>query len=332
MTLDSGSSAANASPERSTPAISVVIAAFEANATLGLQLEALAHQHDAPTFEVVVVDNGSYVPPTDVVDGWARRGLDVQLIRADAHQGTSYARNVGVREASAEWIAFCDADDCVGPLFVRSAADALTSCEVVTGNVVPVAAEVFVDGREHLWALLRPHDDGSGLRADAVDHAYPILMGGASAIRKSTFIELGGFDQAFFPGAEDNDLALRIIASGRTIARHSGMTLAERRRATGSATFGRARDAGRMHIALCAEHELWSSSPHLRNPSWAVDLAKLPLVVAKAFATGADAATKRAVAGRAGLRVGQATGMVERRLLRRPVVRQLGVGLGESTQ
>lgn len=320
------------SPADGSPQISVVIAAFEARASLGLQLEALARQEDPPPFDVIVVDNGSRVSPQSVVDAWAARGLAVRLVRADARQGTAYARNVGVRHATAQHLSFCDADDCAGPRFVQCAFDALQVCEVVTGNVLPVEADEFGEGLEHLWALLHEDDESGGLRLDAVDHDYPILMGGASAIRRATFESLGGFDQTFFPGAEDNDLALRLIAAGVPIARHDGMALAERRRASETAAFKRAYDAGRMHITLCARHDLWRSSPHLRRPAWYVDLVKLPLVALKAIVTGADAGTRRAVAARAGLRIGQAVGMVHHRLLHRPVVSQLGVGLDDSDQ
>lgn len=319
-------------PAKAAPQVSLVIAAFDAHETLGLQLDALAHQVDPPSFEVVVVDNGSPVSPQPVVDEWATQGLAVRLVRAGAHQGTAYARNAGVRQALAQEIAFCDADDCVGPRFVRCAHEALQVCDVVTGNVLPVEADEFVEGREHLWSILRALDDERGLRLDAVAHDYPILMGGASAIRRATFEALGGFDQTFFPGAEDNDLALRLVAAGIPIARHDGMTLAERRRSTQAAAFRRAFDAGRMHITLCARHDLWQSSPHLQHPAWYVDLAKMPLVAVKALATGADGTTRRAVAARAGLRLGQAAGMVRHRLLRRPVVSRVGIGLGDSGQ
>lgn len=43
------------------PRVSVVIAAYKGAQTIGQQLDALAHQVDAPPFEVIVVDK---TPPT----------------------------------------------------------------------------------------------------------------------------------------------------------------------------------------------------------------------------------------------------------------------------
>ena len=309
--------------------VSVVIAFHEAHATLPLQLEALLAQEEAPRFDVVVVDNRSSRSPESIVAEWRRNGLDVRVVEAHRAQGTSYARNVGVSATRGDVIVFVDADDCVGPHFLRSAVDALHTVPVVDGVVRPVPAAEFDRGREHLWHLLDAGTDPA-LTIDAADHDYPILMGGACAMTRQVFLELEGFDQTFFPGAEDNDLALRIVRSGRAIARHSGMALAERRRASDGAAFKRAYDAGRMHIALCARHALWSASPHLRDPNWLVDLAKLPVVVALSALPGTGGDVRRAVASRAGLRLGQAVGMLTFRVLRRPVPPQLGVGLDDG--
>lgn len=309
--------------------VSVVIAFHEAHATLPLQLEALLAQEEAPRFDVVVVDNRSSRSPESIVAEWRRNGLDVRVVEAHRAQGTSYARNVGVSATRGDVIVFVDADDCVGPHFLRSAVDAVHAAPVVDGVVRPVPAAEFDRGREHLWHLLDAGTD-LALTIDAADHDYPILMGGACAMTRQVFLELEGFDQTFFPGAEDNDLALRLVRGGRTIARHPGMALAERLRSSDGAAFRRSFEAGRMHIALCARHDLWAVSPHLHDPKWFVDLAKVPLVAVKALVTRADSDTRRAVASRVGLRLGQGAGMVTYRLLRRPVVPQLGVGLDEG--
>lgn len=308
-----------------TPALSVVIACRDGEGTLELQLRALSRQHSAPPFEVVVVDNGSTVSLAPLVHRWTTH-LDVRLVQADAHRGTSYARNVGVAAAAAEMIAFCDADDCVGPGFVRAAHEALQTAEVATGDGVPLDADAFTGGLAAVWGALAAARPAPGPPvADGVDHGYPILLGGACAVRRATFEQLGGFDQAFFPGAEDNDLALRTLASGRSIALAPGMQLAERRRATPYGAWRRSYAAGRMHVRLCSVHHLWRVSPHLHAPEWWLDLAKMPLVLLKASAS--DARVRREAASRAGLRLGQAAGMIRFRLARRGLRPQLALGL-----
>lgn len=311
------------------PSLSVVIAAYDANATLGLQLEALARQESAPAFEVIVVDNASTRSPDEVIDGW-RSHLEVRLLRATEHQGVAYARNVGLGAARASDVIFCDADDCAGPGFLRAAADALTEAPFVSGRVHTFSSTLFEQGYDHVRRALadRPSDQPENLVP--ADPVYPVFMGGASAVRRDAALDLGGFDQSYVPGAEDNDFGLRVLESGQTLLRCAEMTLAERRRDTPRGTLRRSFDSGRMHMRLCAGHDLWHSSPHLHEPEWWQDLLKLPLPIARTLLGRADAETRLGLAGRCGLRSGQAVGYLEHRLLHRGAEPRLGLGLEEG--
>lgn len=305
----------------------MVIACYDANETLGLQLDALAHQEDAPSFEVLVIDNNSPLAPDEVVRAWSE-ALDIRVIRATECQGVSYARNVGVAHATADRVVFCDADDCAGPRFVRTAFNALAQAPFVTGGVHTLTTAEFEGGRDVVWREL-------GLRHPAtqspevIDEPYPIYMGGASAVERRAFMELGGFDQAYVPGAEDNDLGLRVVRSGRTLLRAPDMTLAERPRSNASRAFRRSYDGGRMHMRLCSGHDLWAVSPHLHHPEWWQDLARLPAAALMTMLKDRSAAGRQGVASRAGLRLGQLVGFFEYRVLRRPVVQHPGRGLAD---
>lgn len=306
--------------------VTVVIPCFNANETLGLQLEALATQVDAPQFEVIVVDNASPVSPQDVVDSWRDR-LDITLVQADAAQGVSYARNVGLSAASTDEVIFLDADDCASPDFVASAVKALQTASFVTGNVLSLEPQVFAKGLTCVWAdLARVRQQQDCTFVAAIDETYPIFMGGASAVRRADAFAIGGFDQSYFPGAEDNDFGIRAVRAGYTVKRCSGMALAERRRTTSNQAFKRAYEGGFMHMRLCAGHDLWAVSPHLHNPEWWIDLVKLPLTGLKA-ALGGNATRHRDWSSRAGLRLGQGVGFLTYKVARRPVVSQRGLGL-----
>lgn len=315
-----------ADPDIQALVATVVIPYYDAAETLGLQLRALAHQDGAPAFEVLVVDNMSPTPPDAVVAPFGS-DLDVRIVRAPERQGVSAARNVGVREARTDRIVFCDADDCVGPRFVASAVEALQMGDIVTGQAVPMDASLFDGGLEAVWEALADRVESGQPRTGLVDPHYPIIMGGASAATRAALLALDGFDQAFFPGAEDNDLALRAVAAGYDIVTAPEMTLAERRRASSGMAFARSRDAGEMHIKLCAAHDLWGRSPHLHEPTWWVDLGKAPLSAVKMARRPARDRDWWGLSARTGLRVGQAVGMWRMRVLRRPVRRELGVGL-----
>lgn len=310
--------------------ISVVIPCFDANETLGLQLEALSRQVDPPAFEVIVVDNRSATPPDEIVAAWQGRLANLRLVRATEAQGISVARNVGVREARTDKIILCDADDAAGSTFVRAAFEGLEQADFVTGAVTLIEAAEFDQGLDHVWDMLGPGTDPYGpldFTHSDLDPAYPIMMGGACALTRGAIFSLDGWDQAFFPGVEDNDFALRLVDAGYTLGKSWAMTLAERGRATNAAAFRRAYDGGLMHMKLCAAHDLWATSPHLHDPPWYVDLAKLPAVAVTMLVRPRGQRDVLGLAGRAGLRIGQAAGFWRYRVRRATVDPDCGVGL-----
>lgn len=310
--------------------ISVVIPCYNANATLELQLEALSRQQEPPEFEVLVVDNLSTDPPDDIVAAWSGRVPGLRIVRATEGQGISVARNVGVREAGSDLIALCDADDAAGPSFVRAAYEALQQVELVTGAVKLIEAREFDAGLDHIWRLLDPGADPRApldFEDSDLDPAYPVMMGGACGVHRDVVVALGGWDQAYFPGVEDNDFALRAVAAGYSMGKSWGMSLAERRRATSSQAFRRAYDGGFMHMKLCAGHDLWSTSPHLHDPTWWIDLAKLPLVATGMLIRRSGKRDLLGLGGRAGLRSGQAVGYARYRFRRTAIAPRRGLGL-----
>src|SRR5215831_6380211 len=94
----------------STPAISVVIPARNADLFITETLESVFAQ----TFrdlEVVVVDDGSTDQTAAKVGGF---GYAVRLLQGRG-EGAAKARNSGVAASRGEWIAFLDADDVWAP-------------------------------------------------------------------------------------------------------------------------------------------------------------------------------------------------------------------------
>lgn len=90
----------------SRPDVSVVVPAYQAEATLGECLRGLAQQSIArERYEIVVVDDGSTDRTAAVA--WKEPGVRVER---RSNGGPAAARNQGWRAANGEWIAFIDAD------------------------------------------------------------------------------------------------------------------------------------------------------------------------------------------------------------------------------
>jgi glycosyltransferase involved in cell wall biosynthesis len=109
----------------------VVIPARDAAATLPRTLECLAAQQGAPEFEVIVVDDGSTDSTAEIAGS-----AGVRLVQTEG-VGSGQARNLGVREASGDVIAFTDADCFPTPGWLAAALRHIESADLVAGAVAP---------------------------------------------------------------------------------------------------------------------------------------------------------------------------------------------------
>lgn len=116
-------------------AVSVVIAARDAAATLPDQLRALAAQRAERSWEVIVADNGSTDGTRGVVED-ARSWLpQARLVDASATPGAGAARNAAAAVARGGTLLFCDADDVVAPGWIDSLGAAVDRTGVVAGRL-----------------------------------------------------------------------------------------------------------------------------------------------------------------------------------------------------
>jgi glycosyltransferase involved in cell wall biosynthesis len=95
--------------------ISVVIPAYNSEATICMTLDSLLDQQRTPD-EIIVVDDHGIKPVTDVLGD---RYPDVRVIRHETNKGVQYARNTGFSEVSGDYIFFLDADDILCPEFLK---------------------------------------------------------------------------------------------------------------------------------------------------------------------------------------------------------------------
>jgi len=109
----------NATNPAPTPLLSVLITVYDDWDTLVECLGAIGGQIGPPSFEVIVVDDGSKEPAPDSVRMW-QNSYPLTIIR-EAHSGIPRARNRGVEESKGEILLFTDADcrferDCLSKL------------------------------------------------------------------------------------------------------------------------------------------------------------------------------------------------------------------------
>ena len=87
------------------PRLSMLIACWNAAATIERALASVLDEHGVP-FECIVIDDGSTDGTADIVQAVADRDARVVLLRLPANGGVSAARNHGLDSARGDWVAF----------------------------------------------------------------------------------------------------------------------------------------------------------------------------------------------------------------------------------
>src|SRR5271165_6698801 len=91
-----------------TPLFSVIIGAYNDWVPLDSCLASLAQQTDAPSFEVIVVDDGSSEGAPESLRRW-ESSYPLTFVR-QAHAGVAAARNRGIHISSGSVLVFADSD------------------------------------------------------------------------------------------------------------------------------------------------------------------------------------------------------------------------------
>ncbi len=244
------------------PAITVVIPCYNCADVLPLQLEALATQSQAPSFEVIVVDNRSTDGVHRVVDRWRSRLPALRLVKAHASQGASYARNIGIGAARASRLMFCDADDVVSQWWLHHGWLNFEVTDLWSGSCVAPDGPAFPDsvsaaraaiGDAAPWAP--PVDDQAG--------AFPVLMGGNFGVSRDVLDVVIGFDQSLPNAGEDNDFAFRARRSGHSIRLSASTRVAYRQRTNRRAQLSLVYHGAVAHALTASRYDAWDASPHL---------------------------------------------------------------------
>ena len=204
-----------AAPDASTPApvVSVIVPAYNAEATLGDTLASVRAQ-SLERFEAIVVDDGS----TDATAAIARRAAAedprIRLLSQD-NAGVASARNRGIAEARGAWIATVDADDLWHP--DKLAAQVAVAEGSPLRPVLVYSWSRRIDGAGRVLA-----DQGRPMhRGDAFHQllAFNFLGNASSALLRADVVrDVGGFDAALHAagaqGAEDVALYLAMAERG----------------------------------------------------------------------------------------------------------------------
>jgi glycosyltransferase involved in cell wall biosynthesis len=199
------------SDHQDIPLVSVIVPCFNDEEYIADCLTSICEQ-DYPEIEIIVVDDGSSDRSAQIVRGFE----GVRLIEQE-NQGPAAARNVGIRAAQGDLIAFCDADDawlhgklsqqvaCLheNPIYSVCFSDcfhwiANENGEYPLRESFPVAKELEKD--------LDPQRSGNVFPRILLSFDY---WTGGALLRREVLNDIGLFDESMHIG-EDIDLWSRI--------------------------------------------------------------------------------------------------------------------------
>jgi glycosyltransferase involved in cell wall biosynthesis len=178
--------------------MSIVIATKDRAEYLDRALQSFSHQIGAPTFEVVVVDNGSTDATSQVVErAKASYPFEVSYVYEE-RPNRGAARNRGIAAAQGHLVLFCD-DDVYAPAGFLAAHDAAHSLSnfVVSGPIINVPSY---------------HERPKPALAN---FSRAFLCTCNASVPRVALDAVGGFDEQFhLYGWEDTELGVRLREHG----------------------------------------------------------------------------------------------------------------------
>ena len=182
--------------------VTTIIPTFNRGYCLAESIQSVLDQNFSD-FELIVVDDGSTDNTAEVIEQFS----GIHKIRIKKNRGVSFARNLAIKQARGEWIAFLDSDD----LWER---DKLA----IQMNWVECNPDYHAVYTDEIWIrngvrvnAMKKHRKYSG---DIFRHCLPLCIVSPSSVllRNELLNKFGGFDESM-PVCEDYDLWLRISMS-----------------------------------------------------------------------------------------------------------------------
>jgi len=185
------------------PTFSVVISAYQVADFIEETVRSALEQ-TAPPLEVIVCDDGSTDGIGDVLEPFRDR---ITFIRQE-NRGPGAAKNAAAAVASGDFIALLDGDDIYHPGRLEALgtmAAARPDLDVLNADsLVEVRGKVVRRQYDETWAF-----DVDDQRSAILDRCFIL---GHAAVRRTRFVEVGGFDEDLV--VDDWDFWVRVILGG----------------------------------------------------------------------------------------------------------------------
>jgi glycosyltransferase involved in cell wall biosynthesis len=182
--------------------VSVVVPTYNRPNRLRRSVSSIIDQTYRP-IEIIVVDDCSETPATDVLDQYNGDDITITIVRHEQNQGANAARNTGIQHSSGEFIAFLDDDDEWYPLKLQRQVEEFDNSD---DNLGVVYSGIDVDRKNK--KTYNPATEGGSLTKQLLKRN---VVGTFSTVlvRQSVIDQVGTLDERF-PSWQDKEWYVRL--------------------------------------------------------------------------------------------------------------------------
>ena len=191
--------------------VAFVILTKNSGRTLNKCLSEVSKLRDEMDVEVIIVDGGSTDNTLEIVKQYSG-GLNIKILY-DEGRGLGYARDIGWRSSSADYIVMLDSDVILNRRFLIDAIKLLERDQklgAVSAKLKPISLD------KGLFGLFQ--EKNLAIHLHHLDPPYPAeavaLHTACTVFKRKVLEEVGGFDEFFNLAKEDSDISYKIRKAG----------------------------------------------------------------------------------------------------------------------
>lgn len=203
------------------PKVSVMVLNYNGKEHIEECLHSLKGQ-SYTDYEIVLVDNGS----TDGSLEYVKENFPpVHVVPLDRNYGFAEGNNRGVVHARGDLLAFLNNDTRVEKQWLSELVNAVESdpkIGICGSKMLMYYRPKFINSAGQVFSYVSGYFWNRGeyeLDSGQYEETEEVVSvcAGAMMVRKDVFLELGGFDPAFYANYEDIDICLKVWISGRKV-------------------------------------------------------------------------------------------------------------------
>ena len=189
------------------PTVGVVVAARNAELTIGAALQTVLSQ-TVPPSQIVVISDGSIDRTAEIAEATLRLHSASLVVELPQSIGRAAARNLAVGQLSTDFVAVCDADDMSfdNRFHELQRLAQLEGADVVSGQALVVTSRGFAYD-----LTMMPTEHAEIVRQ--LEEGLMSVIHPACIIRRQSFVDAGAYTTALLR-AQDLDLMIRLSRLG----------------------------------------------------------------------------------------------------------------------